>query len=316
MTSRIAIPLWAGMFIRRTRTRYALSTMGTLALVVLGLGCSSDSSTGSSDPLSKVPNFLYVSNASGSNQIYTWHGGQSTLFPASIAGDVEPQSSAGKVVWTSYRISFLNPEIFIANNDGSNAIRLTTDSVPDYQPSLSPDGTTIVFTSLQSGTPRIWTMAADGSNKAALATGAGSDVPEQNARYSPGGGRILFSSPRTNTTQIWIMPTDGGAATQLTHEANGAFDGSWAPDGKSVYYVDGSDRTKIHNIVVATGVVTDYVTGGVDVGDASCTASVCLVVTGATSNNGNIDAYVGSGSQPLSLLITDRNENEPAVLIR
>jgi WD40 repeat protein len=315
MTSRIAFPLRAGSSLRRTRSRFALSGLGVLALVGLGLGCSSDSSTGGSDPLSKVPDFLYVSNASGSNQIYRWHSGTSTLFSASIAGDVEPQSASGKVVWTSYRISFLNPEIFIANNDGSNAIRLTNDSVPDFQPSLSPDGNTVVYTSLQSGTPRIWTMGADGSNKAPLATGAGSDVPEQNARYSPGGGRLLLSSPRTNTTQIWILTTDG-VATQLTHEANGAFDGSWAPDGKSVYYVDGSDRTKIHNILISTGVVTDYVTGGVDVGDASCTASVCLVVTGATGNNGDIDAYVGSGSQPLSLLITDRNENEPAVLIR
>jgi WD40 repeat protein len=316
MTFRIAFPLGAGMSIRRTRSRYALSTIGTLALVALGLGCSSDSSTGGSDPLSKVPDFLYVSNASGSNQIYKWHAGTSTLFAASIAGDVEPQSASGKVVWTSYRISFLNAEIFIANNDGSNAIRLTNDSVPDNQPSLSPDGNTVVYTSLASGTPRIWTMGADGSNKAALATGAGADVPETSARYSPGGGRLLFSSPRTNTTQIWIMPTDGSPATQLTHEANGAFDGSWSSDGKSVFYVDGSDRTKIHNIVIASGVVTDYVTGGVDVGDQSCTASVCLVVTGATSNNGDIDAYVGSGTQPLALLITDRNENEPAVLIR
>jgi dipeptidyl aminopeptidase/acylaminoacyl peptidase len=285
---------------------------GALALAVAAAGCSSSST--SSNPLDKVPDFIYVSNASGGNQLYTWHKGTSTLFPATVAGDAQPQSAAGKVVFTSYRISFLNAEIYSANLDGSNAIRLTNSPGADVEPSLSPDGITVVFTSIRSGTSRIWTMGVDGSNPTALATGSATDIPESNARYSPGGGRILFSSPRTNTTQIWVMPTAGGAATQVTHEANGAFDGSWSPDGNSIYYVDGIDRTKIHTIVVATGVVTDYVTGGSDVGEQDCNNVLCLVVSGATASNGNIEAYIGSGSAPISLLITDKNEFEPAIL--
>jgi Tol biopolymer transport system component len=286
---------------------------GALGLLIAS-ACGSDS-TGPTDPLSKVPRFIYVSNASGNNQLYTWDKGVTALFPASVAGDVEPQSAAGKVVFTSYRISYLNAEIYIANLDGSNAIRLTDNPGPDYQPSLSPDGSTVVFSSLRSGNSRIWTMNADGSNPTELATGSAENLSESNPRYSPGGGRILFSSPRTNTTQIWVMPTNGGPATQVTHEANGAFDGSWSTDGKSIFYVDGVDRTRIHNIVVSTGDETDYVTNGADVGDAACTASACIVVTGATSSNKNIAAYVGANSEPISLLQTDNNEYEPALLI-
>jgi Tol biopolymer transport system component len=286
---------------------------GVLGLITAAASCGSDS-TGPTDPLSKVPRFIYVSNASGNNQLYTWDNGVTTLFPASIAGDVEPQSGGGKVVFTSYRISYLNAEVYIANLDGSNAIRLTDNPGPDYQPSLSPDGSTVVFSSLRTGTSRIWTMNADGSNPTELATGSAEDISESNARYSPGGGRILFSSPRTNTTQIWVMPASGGAATQVTHEANGAFDGSWSTDGKSIFFVDGVDRTKIHNIVVSTGDETDYVTNGADVGDAACTASACIVVSGATSSNKNIVAYVGANSEPISLLQTDNNEFEPAIL--
>jgi TolB protein len=231
-----------------------------------------------------------------------------------VAGDIEPQSAAGKVVFTSYRISYLNAEIYIANLDGTNPVRLTTSPGPDYQPSLSPDGSTVVFSSLRTGTSRIWTMNADGSSPVELATGSAEDLPESNARYSPGGGRILFSSPRTNTTQIWMMPTNGGPATQVTHEANGAFDGSWSPDGSSIYYVDGVDRTKIHNIVVSSGSESDYVTGGADVGSEACTASACIVVSGATGANKNILAYVGANTDPVTLLSTDKNEYEPAIL--
>jgi hypothetical protein len=314
MTSRSASSRSTPSAALRSSNRTCI-VAASIALAAVVASCGSDS-TAPVDPLAKVPSFIYVSNASGGTQLYTWRNGVSTLFPGSIAGDVEPQSASGKVVFTSFRISAANPEIFIANLDGSNAIRLTNDSHTDHQPSLSPDGSTVVWASTRSGVSRIWTMGSDGSNPSAFNTGSGTDIPESAPRFSPGGGRILFSSPRTNTTQIWIQPTNGDSATQVTHDANGAFFGSWAPDGNSIYFVDGADRTKIHNVVIASGVVTDYVTGGTDVGDQSCTNQACLVVTGATGLNRDIYAYIGAGdTAPLAILITSNAEYEPSVLL-
>jgi WD40 repeat protein len=312
MTFRYALCLDAARIVFRN-SHHASVIVGSVALAALGAGCGGSST--SPDPLSKVPDFMYVSNATGGTQLYTWHGGTSALFPGSVAGDQEPQTAAGKVVFTSYRISAANAEIFIANQDGSNLLRLTTDTHTDNQPSLSPDGNTVVFTSTRSGTSRVWTMGADGSNPTALNTGSTTDVPESAPRYSPGGGRILFSSPRTNTTQIWIVDAAGGTATQVTHDVNGAFFGSWSPDGNTIYFVDGADRTKIHNVDVTSGTVSDYVTGGTDVGDAACTNSVCLVVTNATHVNRDILAYIGSGdTAPLPILNGTPSEYEPAIL--
>ncbi|MGH7621568.1 MAG: TolB family protein, partial [Gemmatimonadaceae bacterium] len=158
-----------------------------------------------------MSDFIYVSDSSGANQLYTWHDGVSTLFPASVAGDIEPQSAAGKVVFTSYRISAVNPEIYIASIGDSNAIRLTTQSSTDHQPSLSADGATVAFSSTRTGISRIYTMGADGSNQAAFNTGTAGDIPESAPRFSPSGDRILFSSPRTNITQLWIIPAAGGS---------------------------------------------------------------------------------------------------------
>lgn len=315
MAHLYAAPVERGMDILFASVRRAASGVCAMLLVLIAVQCSSDTPT-QSNPIDKVPDFIYVSNASGGNELYTWHKGTTTIFPATVSGDIEPQSAAGKVVFTSYRVSYLNSEIFVANLDGSNAIRLTNDPATDDQPSISPDGGTVVWRSVRSGISRIWTMGADGSNPTALATGSDSDIPESSPRYSSGGGRILFSSPRTNTTQIWIVPAAGGTATQVTHEATGAFDGSWSPDGNSIYYIDGADRTKIHNVVIATGTVTDYVTGGTDVGDAACTASICLVVRGATGSNGDIYAYIGPGdTSPIGILIQSTNDREPAPLI-
>lgn len=292
----------------------ACFAIGSLALIVFAADCGSDS-TGPVDPLSKVPDFIYVSNAGGGAQLYTWHKGTSTLFPGSVAGDIQPQSAAGKVVFTSHRISPSNTEIFIENIDGSNTTRLTTQSGEDVQPSLSPDGQSVVFASDRSGTTRIWTMGADGSNPAALNTGSSSTVSESAPRYSPGGDQILFNSPRTNTSQIWVIPASGGTATQVTHEANGAFFGSWSSDGNSIYYVDGTDRTKIHKVVVATGDVSDYVTGGTDVGFPECTNDLCLVTVNATGVNRDIYAYIGPGdTAPIAFLNTTFAESQPAIL--
>ena len=183
MTSHNETTWISSVGVRRACVAFGVVGLATAA------ACGSDS-TGPTDPLSKVQPFIYVSNESGNNQLYTWDKGTTTLFPASVGGDVEPQSAAGKVVFTSYRISYLNAEIYIANLDGSNAIRLTDNPSPDYQPSLSPDGSKVAFSSLRSGTSRIWTMNADGTSPTELATGSAEDLSESNARYSPDGSRI------------------------------------------------------------------------------------------------------------------------------
>ena len=289
----------------------------TVALAVTSIAgavaCGSDSTK--PDPLAKVPSFIYVSDQKGSDQLYTYSAGQSTLFPASVSGDADPQSAHGVVVFTSYRDSPTNSEIYSENIDGTNIVRLTNNAALDFKPSLSPDGATVAFASLRSGTSKIWMMNADGTNPVAVATGSDRYTPETAPRFSPDGSQLLFNSPRTGTSQLWIMPAAGGDAVQLTHEINGAFDGSWSADGASVFYVSGLDHADVHQIAVSSGAVTDYVTGGTDVSQPACNADVCLVVSGASSSAGDILAYVGTGSTtPVPVVHSTANERQPAIL--
>ena len=278
------------------------------------VACGSDSTT-TPDPLAKVPSFIYVSDQTGSDQLYTYSAGQSTLFPGSVSGDADPQSAHGVVVFTSYRDSPTNSEIYSENIDGTNIVRLTNNAALDFKPSLNPDGATVAFASLRSGTSKIWMMNADGTNPVAVATGADQYTPETAPRFSPDGAQLLFNSPRTGTSQLWIMPAAGGDAVQLTHEINGAFDGSWSADGAGVFFVSGLDHADVHQIVVSSGAVTDYVTGGTDVSQPECNADACLVVSGAGSGAGDILAYVGTGSTtPVPVVHSTANERQPAIL--
>lgn len=279
------------------------------------IACGSGSTTTTPDPLAKVPKFIYVSGQSGGDQLYTYSAGQSTLFPGSVSGDADPQSAHGVVVFTSYRDAPNNSEIYSEKIDGSNIVRLTNNPALDFKPSLKPDGTTIAFASLRSGTSRIWMMNADGTNPTAIATGSDQYTPETAPRFSPDGTQLLFNSPRSGTSQLWIMPAAGGTAVQLTHELNGAFDGSWSADGASVFYVSGLDHADVHQIVVSSGAVANYVTGGTDVSQPACNADVCLVVSGAGSSAGDILAYVGTGStSPVPVVHSAANERQPAIL--
>src|SRR6185503_2073815 len=64
-------------------------------------------------------------------------------------------------------------DIYAASRDGANLRRLTNYGVYTAEGTLSPDGQTIVFTSLKDGDLDIYTMRVDGSNIKRLTTAKG-----------------------------------------------------------------------------------------------------------------------------------------------
>jgi TolB protein len=78
-------------------------------------------------------------------------------------------SPDGKKIAFYERVSFRsigepNLEIFVMSLAGGTATQVTNSPGYDVQPSWSPDGSRIAFTSDRSGLPQIWTMNATGGN--------------------------------------------------------------------------------------------------------------------------------------------------------
>src|SRR3954464_4466983 len=94
---------------------------------------------------------------------------QATTFPA---------AQNGRIVFSSTRDTGGNDiDVFIANADGSGAVNLTpggTD-VDSYHPSLSPDGTRILFArdpgATNTSDSHVYVMNVDGSNQIDLTPG-------------------------------------------------------------------------------------------------------------------------------------------------
>lgn len=133
-------------------------------------------------------------------------------------------------------------DIYSMPISGGNAKRLTSDIGWQMQPSFSPDGKYITYTSDEGGGDNIWLMNADGSNAHA--------VTDETFRllnspaWSPDGEFIVARKHFTNTRslgagEVWQYHKSGGSGVMLTEKANDEKDlgePAFSPDGKYVYF--------------------------------------------------------------------------------
>ena len=196
-------------------------------------------------------NVRRVSTGSGKTTCgYFFAGDQKIFFASTHAVDTtcppRPDPSKG-YVWR------LDPyDIYTANADGSNLTRLTNYGVYTAEGTLSPDGRTIVFTSLKDGDLDIYTMGADGSNVRRLTNTPGYDG---GAFFSPDGNHIVYRAwhprdtalanyrellkqrlVRPNRMEIWIMDADGSNQHQITTLGGANFAPYYTPDGRRIIF--------------------------------------------------------------------------------
>ena len=129
-------------------------------------------------------------------------------------------------------------DIYTANADGSDLQRLTHNGVYTAEGTLSPDGRTIVFTSLVQGDLDIYTMNVDGTNVRRLTSAVGYDG---GPFFSPDGKRLLYTSLElaTKATSLCIRDLENKGDTFLDIKLdevkgpNSLPNPGWSPDGKS-----------------------------------------------------------------------------------
>lgn len=176
--------------------------------------------------------------------------------------------------------------IHVMNSDGSNGLKLT-ETADSRGPSVSPDGSRLVYASRASGNYDIWTMASDGTDNVRLTDADADEIspswdPEGNTivysssgdiftididavrpigliqdpynnvepAYSPDGKTIVYASDVGGDYNLWLMDPTGSSQLKLTSELSSEKAPAWSPDGRKIAYV--SNRDGEYNIWVMT----------------------------------------------------------------
>lgn len=139
-----------------------------------------------------------------------------------------PHVSRGKLVFSYHG------DIWIANENGSNPVRLTAHVARDIFPRLSPDGQWVAFTSDRFGNPDVFVIPATGGEPRQLTYSTGNDTV---LNWAPDGRSVLITTQ--SGTSPWrnplaLVPIDGGLPRPL--EIDGGVQGMLKQDGTALAF--------------------------------------------------------------------------------
>jgi len=183
---------------------------------------------------------------------YFYEGGERILYASTHLADPKcppPVDHSKGYAWPMHP----GYDIVTAAEDGSDVRRLTSTPGYDAEATLSPDGRTIVFTSLRDGDLEIYTMGVDGTSVKRLTHEPGYDG---GPFFSHDGTRIVYrrdSHPdeaslaryrellaenlyRPRVLEIWVMDEDGQNKRQVTNLGAASFAPYFHPDDRRIIF--------------------------------------------------------------------------------
>jgi WD40 repeat protein len=158
-------------------------------------------------------------------------------------------------------------DIATMNADGTDFVYLTSDPLPgilvDRDPSWSPDGTRIAFSSNAAGVTRLWIMNADGGNAhQVLPTSFPSN--EQHPVWAPDTSDVIAVVSNTAAgTGIAFVRADGSDFHHVPINP-APVDPFWLPDGRLLYVASVAGDHDLWTVDRATGETRPFITSAFD----------------------------------------------------
>jgi Tol biopolymer transport system component len=125
--------------------------------------------------------------------------------------------------------------------------RLTVNPMEEYSPSVTADGTRMVFSSGDG----IELMELGGGARRVLIP-AGEQVNDFNPVIAPDGSQIAFVSNRSGKFEIWLYNTASGALRKLTDGASVAGGLGWSADSRQITFTTTATASKLSGIALAS----------------------------------------------------------------
>lgn len=153
----------------------------------------------------------------------------------------------------AYRWALDDYDIYSVRLDGEQMQRLTSSPGYDAEATISPDGKTVVWTSVKDGDLDLYTMNLDGTNVRRLTDDVGYDG---GAFFSPDSTRVVYRAAHPSDPaevakyqdllaqrlvepgqlEIFVINADGSHKQQVTSNGASNFSPYFHPDGKRIIF--------------------------------------------------------------------------------
>jgi TolB protein len=195
-------------------------------------------------------------------------------------------ASAGKLVVVAADSGdhYAHAGLYVLNADGSG-LRRITNSLSDYEPRWSPDGSWIAFDDDETDPEKIELIREDGSERHVAGSAGVSNALSAPSPWSPDGTRLAWGG----CGGLCVYQLAGGRSVSIRLGGDDGDGFSWSPDGSRIAAVDSAGRL----VVVATdGSETPRVLAGTE---ASVPAWSPDGTTIAFTSSGQLDLVPADG---------------------
>jgi len=197
---------------------------------------------------------IFIMDANGQN-VTEWKGSRP------YAADKYPEWSPDGccIIFTSSPIT-ASGETGVSNiylgskNPGSEAdiTNLTLVDAMDSDPSWSPDGTRVAFSSYKDDNWHIYVMNKDGSGMVQITFGQGSEA-EISPEWSPDGAHIVYTGVLGTRADIYSINVDGSQMVKLTNGPANSYLAAWSPDSRRIAFVSNLEGVENISVMNADG---------------------------------------------------------------
>jgi Tol biopolymer transport system component len=208
---------------------------------------------------------IYAANPAAAELSLWWRsmsGGAPVRITTGVGEYAEPRTSADgqTLVATIYEMRQSLRRVSVTPKEFGRVTPVTDGFGGDLDPSLSPSGEQLFFSSSRTGDRHLWSARADGSSPRALTSGSALD---DRPAISPDGRQVAFISDRDGRRAIWLINADGGTPRRLADVSpTGGL--NWSRRGDAVVYAAGVNGTwpGLWTVSVADGQTRRILTPG------------------------------------------------------
>src|SRR5690606_6406867 len=128
--------------------------------------------------------------------------------------------------WVAFHVARdAERDVWVVPASGGAPVAVAPSPAADYLPSWSPDGATLLFTSLRGGREDAWAIPMKDGRPAGEARRLVPDVPFPPAfpRFLPDGRTLVVTAGETDRGDVWVLPPRGAPPRRLTTDGRSWF---------------------------------------------------------------------------------------------